>query len=341
MTRQTGATSGGWLKRFAPLVVACFLFSGCSVMPKADLEQAAARPEPIVLDEVPFYPQTEYQCGPAALAGVLGSAGVDTNPDKLSPQVFLPERQGSLQVELMAATRRAGLLPYPVEGELEALAGELEAGRPVLVLQNLRTPTFPVWHYAVLVGMDPDANRVILNSGTEARKRVRARTFLRTWNWADRWAMVALKPGELPATPEPLVYYQAAASFAEVADPESAQRAWEAAANRWPQDHRPQVALGNLAYQQGDFESAVHHYAAGLELNPDNAVLENNLAEATAAAGCPQAAGLRLASFLSQLDDASPWKEQLQQTLVELKTRPAGAGTDGNPCQALSRQPSG
>lgn len=336
MQRQPGTTGGKWPHRILPLVVACFAFSGCSVMPRADLELAASGPEPVVLESVPFYPQTEYQCGPAALAGLLGSSGVTTSPEALSPQVFLPERQGSLQVELMAATRRAGRIPYPLPGELEALANELQSNRPVLVLQNLRTRSFPVWHYAVLVGMDPGANRVYLNSGTAEQKSMRARTFMRTWNWAERWAMVALKPGELPATPEPLTYYQAAASFASVANASDAEQAWQAAAARWPDDHRPEVALGNLAFGQDDFENAVRHYTRGLKLNPDNAVLENNLAEATAAAGCPAAAEQRLARFLEQLEPASPWKGQLQETLAELQARPTRTPADNKTCQNLA-----
>ena len=153
----------------------------------------------IRLQGVPFYPQLEYECGPAALAGVLGASGVSATPATLSPQVYLPGRQGSLQVELMAATRRAGRIPYIVDGTPQALVAELAAGRPVLVLQNLQTRDFPVWHYAVLVGLDAAANRVYLNSGAEQSLPVAAPEFLRTWDWAGRWALVVLRPGELPA----------------------------------------------------------------------------------------------------------------------------------------------
>ena len=65
----------------------------------------------VQLSSVPFYPQEAYQCGPAALAGVLGAAGVAATPSSLAPQVYLPGRQGSLQLELMAASRRAGRIP--------------------------------------------------------------------------------------------------------------------------------------------------------------------------------------------------------------------------------------
>src|SRR5688572_30394649 len=38
--------------------------------------------------DVPFFPQVEYQCGPAALATALVHAGVPLEPDELVSQVY-------------------------------------------------------------------------------------------------------------------------------------------------------------------------------------------------------------------------------------------------------------
>ena len=89
----------------------------------------------VELSGTPFFPQEEYQCGPAALATVLNVAGVAAAPDDLVDQVYLPKQHGSLQIELLAATRRADRIPYRFEPTLVALRAELDAGRPVLVLQ--------------------------------------------------------------------------------------------------------------------------------------------------------------------------------------------------------------
>ncbi len=62
----------------------------------------------------PFFPQEAHQCGPAALATVLNYRHIEVSPDDAHPQVFLPERKGSLQVELTASARRYGLLAYPL-----------------------------------------------------------------------------------------------------------------------------------------------------------------------------------------------------------------------------------
>ena len=89
------------------------------------------------LEATPFFPQVTHQCGPAALATVLGASGVETTPEALVDAVYVPGLHGSLQVELLAASRRAGRIPYPVGPALDALIAEIDAGRPVLVLQNL------------------------------------------------------------------------------------------------------------------------------------------------------------------------------------------------------------
>lgn len=317
----------------ALLIAAGAATTGCAINPRVDLTQYAPREEPVMLDSVPFYPQTEYQCGPAALAGVLGSSGVRITPADLSPQVYLPERKGSLQIELVAATRRAGRIAYMLEPDLAAVIREIESGRPVLVLQNLGTHHYPVWHYAVVVGFDPARNEISLNSGKEEFKTLDAGKFQRTWEWADRWALIALRPGELPASAEPMHYFRAVAAFEDASDdPGAARAAWKAALDRWADDAHPHLALGNLALRSGNYEKAIRHFNRGLQLKPGDAVLENNLAEATAAAGCPHTAEARLADYLEGLDAGSPWYEDLSETLAALHGR---ADDDAGRCARI------
>ena len=68
----------------------------------------------VELENTPFYPQEAYQCGPAALATVVGQAGVDAPPEALRPLVYLPGREGSLQADMLATPARYGLLAVQV-----------------------------------------------------------------------------------------------------------------------------------------------------------------------------------------------------------------------------------
>ncbi|HUG04491.1 MAG TPA: hypothetical protein VML92_08685, partial [Steroidobacteraceae bacterium] len=82
-------------------------------------------PRSVELAGTPFFPQDEYQCGPAALATVLRASGVATLPDDLKPQVYVPGRRGSLQAELIGAARRHGRLPYVMPSQGQELVAEL------------------------------------------------------------------------------------------------------------------------------------------------------------------------------------------------------------------------
>ena len=59
----------------------------------------------------PFFPQTQHQCGPAALATLLGAAGRPVSPDELAREIYLPGRGVRLQPEIAAAIRARGFVP--------------------------------------------------------------------------------------------------------------------------------------------------------------------------------------------------------------------------------------
>src|SRR5690606_37619257 len=115
--------------------------------------------------------------------------------DEIGALVYLPGRQGSLQIEMQAAPRKYQRLSYRLDPELQAILAEIEARRPVLVLHNYGLPFWPRWHYTVVIGFDTRTDTIILRSGTTERQTLSARNFMRAWDNADRWAMVVLRPG--------------------------------------------------------------------------------------------------------------------------------------------------
>ncbi|MCL1486359.1 MAG: PA2778 family cysteine peptidase [Marinobacter sp.] len=126
---------------------------------------------------MPFHPQEQYQCGPASLAMMLNAQGVSAAPDELIDRVYLPERQGALQVEMVAAARQYGMLVYPLDPDLTSVLTEVSAGHPVLVLQNLRFNWWPQWHFAVVIGFDSAQEALILHTGTEKGYRQKVSVF--------------------------------------------------------------------------------------------------------------------------------------------------------------------
>jgi hypothetical protein len=269
-------------------ILALLLLSGCAAplqstklldAPPAGLARA------VELEQVPFFPQERYQCGPAALATVLSWSGAEVKPDDLIAEVYLPRRQGSLQIELAAAARRHGRVPYVLDKDIRAVLTEVQAGHPVLVLLNLGLSWYPRWHYAVVAGFDLDRDRVILRSGTERRDVMSLELFERTWRRGERWAMVVMPPGELPGTARELPYLQSVLPFEETAAWDTAAQAYAGAWRLWPDSVGAGMGLGNSEYERGEYAAAAAAYRKLLARHSGFAPALNNLAQALARMG--------------------------------------------------------
>lgn len=270
--------------RFIAGVCFSILLGACATPQTRALRNlhSAQLPLQVELAGVPFYPQEIHQCGPASLAMLLNAGGVQVTPQQLIAQVYLPGRAGSLQVEMLSATRRNGLLAYRLAPQLADVLAEVAAGSPVLVLQNLALSWYPLWHYAVVVGYDLEREELILRSGLERRQVLPFTTFEYTWARAERWAMLALPPGTLPHTATEAGYVASAVALEQAGHMQGALAAYESGLERWPQNLTARIGSGNAAYAQGDMRRAEVAYRQTTQDHPDSASAFNNLAQVLA-----------------------------------------------------------
>lgn len=229
--------------------------------------------------EVPFFAQEAYQCGPASLAMSLNAAGIEVTPETLKPELYLPDRHGSLQIEMLAAARRHGATAYQLAPELNDMLREIAAGTPVVVLQNLAFGWYPVWHYAVAIGYDLDRAEIILRSGLEQRQILSMTTFEYTWARSDYWAMVAMPPGKIPETAEEASFIAAVSAVEKTSDPGRAQSTYIAALYRWPGNLTAQIGIGNTAYRLNNLAQAEVAFRQAAQDHPDSVAAFNNLAQ--------------------------------------------------------------
>jgi tetratricopeptide (TPR) repeat protein len=314
------------LLRAATVAAALLLVAGCASRAPVLAPRAAtgAIPPQIELADVPFFPQVEYQCGPAVLATVLAYSGRAATPESLAPRMYLPERRGSLQVELIAAARSQQRIPYVLPPTMNALLDELRAGRPVVVLQNLGLESVPIWHFAVVVGYSASDETFVLRSGTERRKPERASDFGRRWVLGKQWAMVVLKPGELPSGNEASRYLQSVADVEAINGAAGLAPAYRAALAKWPDNRVARFGLASALDAEGQFAAAQHEYRVLLALDPNDLAPLNNLADLLRRSGCRTQALATIDRALAAAASTDPLRPTLERTRSEILAMPTG-----------------
>ncbi len=307
----------GWRTWLWGWVLALLFFYGCSTT-STEQWQRASDTVPIrhKLNAVPFFPQKEYQCGPASLAMALSWSGLQIDPDQLTPQVYTPSLKGSLQPAMIAATRRKGRVAYPISG-VRVLLKEIDAGHPVIVLQNLGLSWIPVWHYAVVIGYDFDADVIVLHSGVTNQKRTALRTFDNTWARGDHWGLLVLPPDRLPATVEEEPWLSAVVGLEKARQWDAAVKGYQTALHRWPQSFAAHIGLGNSYYAMGDLSSAATVLQKTTARFPLKGVAFNNLAQVLWEQGKKSEAVVAAQRAVAL---GGPHAAQFQKTLDEIQS---------------------
>lgn len=295
-----------------------FLLTACAATGVREVTLDQQLPRKHELTATPFFPQALYHCGPAALATALNAVDIKVSPDQLAPEVYIPSRKGSLQIEMLAAARRHGALAVKIPPELGAVLKEISASNVVVVMQNLGLSWAPSWHYAVVVGYDLDNELVWLRSGTFERFEMTLSTFQRTWARSQYWAFVALKPGELPASAGVDAVISALVSFEKTAGAAQALSAYAAAAKRWPDNLVLLTGLGNSAFVSGDLSGAAAAFRNAIAAHPESAVAYNNLANVQLAQGDVLGAKASAEQALRLADKDQKLQSQIQKTLEEV-----------------------
>jgi len=298
------------------------ILAGCASAPQTalllkqqSLEHTQRLPQKHELTQVPFYPQKEYQCGPAALATVLQQSGVNISPLELVPEIYIPARKGSLQIEILAASRRHGRIAYRINPDLQSLFKEVSAGNPVLVLQNLGLSWAPTWHYAVVAGFDFTSEKVILRSGIIERHQTSLGKFERTWARGRYWGIVVLPPDKLPVTADAERYVKTVAALEKINRWQDANTAYNTALKRWPGNLIAQMGLGNSYYRLKNLPASEQAFRSASIEHPDFGPAHNNLAQVL----LEQGKILEAKSHVQRaIDIGGPQLENYQDTLREI-----------------------
>jgi len=295
--------------------LALLVVSGCvtkAVQTEDFLKNPSVNVAPLnQITSVPFIDQSAGQCGPATLTMAMNWAGRMITVEELTPQVFTPEMKGSLQTDMVSASRRQGLMAVPISG-LSSLLSEINDGHPVIVFENLALSWLPQWHYAIVFGYDLQKEEVIMHSGPEAFKHWDMRKFERSWMLGKYWGLVVLPAGEIVQSASEFANATAAAGLEQVGQSAAAEKSYLKIIEKWPNSLTALIGLGNIAFAKKDFVAAVKYLRQAANYYPESASVWHNLTIAEGEAHMKEAheSAQKALRFASAAD-----KEQYSQNL--------------------------
>ncbi|MFY0667910.1 MAG: PA2778 family cysteine peptidase [Alteromonas stellipolaris] len=268
---------------------ACFfagflILSGCQGTPQADriaLQKPSGVPLRHTIDRVPFYAQEQFYCGPTTLSEVFEYYGHSVSANDLAPQIFIPDKEGSLQLEMIAATRQYDFLPYTERGTLTKLMQLVSSDIPVIVFQNLSIQLLPQWHYAVVTGFDLTTRTITLHTGVTPNHMMSFELFEKTWGRGNYWLLAPVPLNKTSGSMNPFTYVSAAYDMLEVGKGEQAAAFLQTATKQWPNQWLAYFLLGNY-YLEEQPEKAVEWFEQGYQVGQNQAAYMNNYAYALA-----------------------------------------------------------
>lgn len=142
---------------------------------------------PVMIDKVPFYPQEDYQCGPASLAGVLQYWGAKVSPDDAAKDIYSETARGTLNIDMLLYVNKKGFYGEQYSGSWDDLLTKIREGYPMVVLVDYGFSLYQANHFMVVTGYD--GSGVIVNSGRTEKLFIDKDRFLRIWKKTNFWTL--------------------------------------------------------------------------------------------------------------------------------------------------------
>ena len=136
-----------------------------------------------------LHQQAEHDCGPTALAMVVGYHRPDLTD---SPLLDADRTHRTSARELRDRARKLGMRAFVVEGAPEDLLNELKQGRPAIVGMAKPTIQGAVSHYEVVIGIHKDSRRIATLDPAEGWRQNSLVDFMTEWESTGRVLLVVI-----------------------------------------------------------------------------------------------------------------------------------------------------
>ena len=158
------------------IAISFFLLYGCvpnTGILKKNISQDSTEltPKPdFYINNVPFFPQKRYYCGPASLASVMNFYGVSVTEEEIAKEVYNTKLSGTLSMDILIYARTKGFDALYYKGNMEDIKKYISMGKPVILFLDLGYFFYPVRHYIVATGYNDKMGYLIAHSGVEKDK---------------------------------------------------------------------------------------------------------------------------------------------------------------------------
>jgi len=172
-----------FLKRPSLFLLILLWVTSCLAIPSLE-ESKPSR----LIENVPFFPQEAFQCGPTSLAGVLNYWRINVSPEEIAGGIYSPSAGGTLTLDLILYAERKGLKTIQYKGSIDDIKNKIDAGYPVIVLVDLGLWVYQQNHFMVIVGYFESG--IIANSGKDRFKSIDLNHFNKIWEKTNFWTLL-------------------------------------------------------------------------------------------------------------------------------------------------------
>lgn len=168
------------------LLLAILFIYSCS---KASIRLGS---DTVIIENVLFYPQKDFQCGPSSLASVMNFWGLNITPEDIAKDIFSKSARGTLTIDMVLYAGKKGLYSFQYKGTWEDLKSNISKGYPLIVLVDYGIkPFYQANHFMVVIGYNEDG--VIVNSDKREKIFIKKDSFLDLWEKTDYWTLLIKK----------------------------------------------------------------------------------------------------------------------------------------------------
>jgi ABC-type bacteriocin/lantibiotic exporter with double-glycine peptidase domain len=141
-----------------------------------------------MIQNVPFHPQEEFQCGPASLAGVLNHWNINVSPEEIASEIYSKSAKGTLNIDMVLYAEKRGLKGRQYRGSFEDIKNKIDSGYPLVVLVDEGFLIYQKNHFMVVIGYGGEG--ILANSGRKQHKFIPVNEFLRSWGRTNFWTLL-------------------------------------------------------------------------------------------------------------------------------------------------------